>query len=68
MGLFEKDRYNVCIEQKYFHSTSAGRRALITKFPDHAVESVGFGRIAVVTGGEFADGGLQSRNTGIRIG
>ena len=44
-----------------------GGRTLIPKFPDHPIESIGFGRIAVIRGGELANRGLQSRNTDLLV-
>src|ERR1035437_3109234 len=54
--------------RRTFISSSGGRRTLIAKFADHPIESIGFGWIAVIRRGKFADRGLQSRNTDLRIG
>ena len=49
-------------------STSGVGRTLIPKFPDHPIESIGFGRITVIRRVKFSDRGLQSWNTNFPIG
>src|ERR1035437_5057600 len=54
--------------RRTFISSSGGRRTLIAKFADHPIESIGFGRIAVIRRGKLADRGLQSWNADFRVG
>ena len=54
--------------RRTFISGRAGGWTQVTKLSNHLVESIDFGGIAVVNRGEFADRGLQSRNTDLRIG
>jgi len=50
-----------------FISTSDVGRNLIPKFPDHPIERIGFGWIAVIRRGKFVDRRLQSGNADLLI-
>jgi hypothetical protein len=54
--------------RRTFISRVCGSGILITKFPNHPIERIGFTGVAVIARGEFKDRRLQSRNTDLGIG
>jgi DNA polymerase I len=68
MVRLKQDRNHVRVEEKDLHLTRLWKRILITKFPNHPIERIGFTGVAVIARGEFKDRRLQSRNTDLGIG